>query len=687
MKMKQKLKSLVGRGEEDINAPKRTIRTTLFTIPVIVLVVTMVFMVVFTALRTNTSMINEKIEDTKILAESITDRLMDNNEALASLEQVAEDSIMDALEEIVDTPKDILNTDYLIALGKTMQIDEINLYETNGEITYSNMPVNLGWVSEPGHSIRDFQQTSERVQTEPIREDSGGDFEGFYKYGIIKNSDGSVWQLGKNVDNIIEMQSRFGAQVIMDRMSEHEEVVFLGYMNLDLEMIANTNKDFIGTDMSNNKYAREITSEQTTHNGENIIKLNYPVEDEDEVIGYLNIGVSTEDVRGSIGRISTFVAIIAALSATLVITLLYKSSGNVIEKLQDLRRDAQMMATGDFSMDVPTEFLVLQDEFGDIARGNQEMKESVRGIIGAVLNRAETVASFSQELTATAHSSEQSTIEISGAVDEMANSASTQAQDIEEGQKSVMSLDDAVIRTNKDIGELIEGAGIVDTHKDEGQSILTELVKITNESKEGSVEIATIIRETSVSAREITNSIEMIKNIADQTNLLALNASIEAARAGEAGRGFAVVANEIRQLADQSNTFSGDVESIVMGLTGRINDAVSTMEKMEEIVEQQVNSVDMTNSAFNGIAQAIEDIRVVVSNVNTSSVVMTEQKDNLAHMIENLAALAEENAAGTEEVSASVSEQASAMQQIAQASEDLANIAEELNREVTRFTI
>jgi methyl-accepting chemotaxis protein len=237
------------------------------------------------------------------------------------------------------------------------------------------------------------------------------------------------------------------------------------------------------------------------------------------------------------------------------------------------------------------------------------------------------------------------------------------------------------------VEKLKVSSSIVDALKNEGFSVLKELQDKTENNSKASKEVAKIIVETSDSVKQIETASVMIQTIADQTNLLALNAAIEAARAGEAGRGFAVVADEIRKLAEQSNRFASEISDIIINLTRKTDIAVKSMDSSLAVSALQIESLSQTQSKFDGIAGAIEDVKEIIISLNQTSDMMLDKKSQIIEIIEHLAAISEENAASTEEVSASVEQQNASMNQIASASESLAKLAEDMQRNINRFKL
>lgn len=328
-----------------------------------------------------------------------------------------------------------------------------------------------------------------------------------------------------------------------------------------------------------------------------------------------------------------------------------------------------------------------KDEIGSISRNIILMYDNLRGIVMQIEQSSTTVSNNAGTLADQTMQLKRSSDEISTTMNDLSNAAMSQAGDTTTSANEVAKLDGLIVRNLSDTENLRNNADQMDRVKNNGLAAIKDLIDKTARSRESIAIVREAMQQNNEQAQKIEATSQKINDIADQTNLLSLNAAIEAARAGDAGRGFAVVAEEIRGLAEETNSLTNEIGVIIQELLQKTADATQNMENMEKIFEEQERSVGDTKENFIQIEQCLTSVQESVNMLYESGNNMTGSKEVIVEMIEGISAASQENAAGSEEVLAAVETQDSVITDITGMTQNLSAVAEELMEQAHKFSL
>ncbi|MFN3522752.1 MAG: methyl-accepting chemotaxis protein [Phenylobacterium sp.] len=221
---------------------------------------------------------------------------------------------------------------------------------------------------------------------------------------------------------------------------------------------------------------------------------------------------------------------------------------------------------------------------------------------------------------ATAGGIQSGTGEISSAADDLSHRTEQQAASLEETAAALDEITATVRRT-------AEGAR-------QAQNAVTSARADADASGAVVRNAVTAMGEIEQSAKQISQIIGVIDEIAFQTNLLALNAGVEAARAGEAGRGFAVVASEVRALAQRSAEAAKEIKALINASTEQVGQGVKLVGETGEALERIVGQVAQITELVTEIAASAQEQATGLQQVNTAVNQMDQMTQQNAAMVE-----------------------------------------------------
>ena len=321
-------------------------------------------------------------------------------------------------------------------------------------------------------------------------------------------------------------------------------------------------------------------------------------------------------------RVRLLFAAVLAAAMLLVVPLTLANMVSICRPLDQARRMAERIASGDLTAQPDTRGA---DEPARLLAALAAMQASLHRIVGQVRGSAESIQVASAEVAS-------GNTDLSQRTEQAASSLQQTASSLQQLTGNVKQSADAASQAT----QLAARASAV---AQRGGAVVGQVVSTMDEINQ--------------SSRRIADIIGTIDGIAFQTNILALNAAVEAARAGEQGRGFAVVASEVRSLAQRSAQAAAEIKGLIGSSVGKVEAGARLVQGAGETMAEIVASVQRVSDVIGEITAAAGEQSGGIGQVNSAV-------HQLDQMTQQNAALVEQSAAAAE----SLRDQAARMSQV-----------------------
>ena len=404
-----------------------------------------------------------------------------------------------------------------------------------------------------------------------------------------------------------------------------------------------------------------------------------------EIIGMVFLGEEYINVRNVVSRSfkELFLGILIVLILSIIIA--YLIARHIVNAIEQGVSYVETIGNGQLGITVKPDLLSRNDSVGNMCRGIQTLDEGLSEIVSGVKDQCATLKETSENCTEIANVINRSISQIDKAVQGIANSTTTQAQNAIDAGNNVTIMGNMVEDTSAQVTQLVQMTDEMAKAAANAQNILQELNDNMGNVKVSVESISEKTNQTHASVEEASRMTEVITAIAEQTNLLSLNASIEAARAGEHGKGFAVVASEIQKLAEQSSQAAVDIQNILQQLRDNSKNSVDKMEDVQQIILEQEEKISNTNTVFETVEHSIEKSVEGIDAIQKKTEILDDARMKTVEIVQNVSAIAQENAASTEETAAELDQVTELLGQLDKVTDSLGNVTNRLEHKINKF--